>query len=107
MTGRRLTREEAFADLKNKMSKETEDIVYRCKDCEKYNLCEYYHGRKETSQICHYFGLPERKTGKWINKTEGDYRCSNCRNIIELGDEIIMSVERFKYCPSCGAKMEE
>lgn len=47
------------------MKNETEDIVYRCKDCSKYNLCRYYYRRKETSQICHYFEL-QGKTGKWI-----------------------------------------
>lgn len=94
-----MTKEEAFKDLKNTMSKETEDIVYRCKDCEKYNLCEYYHGRKETSQICHYFELQERKTGKWIDTGSGQ-ECSCCGEI-QYGYD-----NGRRYCPWCGAKME-
>lgn len=97
-----MTRYEAFADLKKSLAKETEDIVYRCKDCSKYNLCRYYHRRKETSQICHYFELPERKTGKWkiyvISMLDGEgCRCSEC------GFE---GAPYWHYCPDCGAKIE-
>lgn len=52
------------------MTNNTEDIVYRCKDCAKYNLCKYYHRRKETSQICHYFALPDFKSDEW---------CTGCK----------------------------
>lgn len=94
----------------------TEDIVYRCKDCSKYNLCNYYHRRKETSQICHYFELPERKVGHWISDDpfhkkvtleNGQVSCScHCS---ECGDWLVASDEypcRGYYCPNCGAKME-
>lgn len=112
-----MTKEEAFAELKNTMSKETEDIVYRCKDCEKYNLCKYYHGRKETSQICHYFALPERKIGKWLDvadeydKRAGrhDYVCSECKTFARSfvrGYEDWWCGTAPKYCPNCGLKME-
>lgn len=33
------------------------DAQFLCKDCERYNLCEYYHNRKEESYICKYFHL--------------------------------------------------
>lgn len=111
-----MTREEAFADLKRTMSKETEDIVYRCKDCIKYNLCNYYYRRKETSQICHYFELTERKTGKWIDEngkqvyvdedgfvTDDSCACSECGAWLVASDEYLC---RGRYCPNCGAKME-
>lgn len=85
------------------MTNETEDIVYRCKDCSKYNLCYYYHRRKETSQICHYFELPERKAGKWEVKYTGANRilfwhCSCC-------DWLNLNWTPHNYCPNCGAKM--
>ena len=84
------------------MKNETEDIVYRCKDCSKYNLCQYYYRRKEKSQICQYFELPERKTGKWARQTDDYhdyYECENCGIAVGLDDVK-------NYCPNCGAKME-
>ena len=97
------------------MKNDIEDIVYRCKDCDKYSLCEYYHGRKETSQICKYFKLAERKTGKWIPHPSDRTRdvCSSCRlgcqrrsyGINPDGTEYVEEVS-YQYCPWCGAKME-
>lgn len=84
------------------MKNGTADIVYRCKDCSKYNLCRYYHRRKETSQICHYFEL-QGKTGEWIVTNNKDElygflcACSICGNTM---------VGAYNYCPDCGAKME-
>ena len=47
----------------------------------------------------------ERKKGKWISKGYGEYRCSSCRNIVDLDEEILMSIKMFDYCPVCGADM--
>lgn len=33
------------------------DAQFLCKDCERYNLCQYYERRKEDSYICKYFHL--------------------------------------------------
>ncbi len=41
------------------------DVQFLCKDCERYNLCLYYHGRKETSYICKFFHT-KHKPGEWI-----------------------------------------
>lgn len=38
------------------------NVQFLCKDCAKYNLCEYYHNRKEDSFICNYFHLPSVTT---------------------------------------------
>lgn len=46
---------------------------------------------------------PERKTGEWISKGYGEYRCSSCRNIIDLDEEVLMSIKIFDYCPYCGS----
>lgn len=31
------------------------DEQFKCKDCDNYNLCNYYHNRRETSFICKEF----------------------------------------------------
>ena len=52
---------------------------------------------------------PERKTGKWEyvqydgNPKIGNWHCSNCRLIVNLGFE---GAPYYHYCPGCGAKME-
>ena len=38
---------------------------------------------------------PERKTGKWVNNTNGTYECSECG----------CKHGRSNYCPNCGAMM--
>lgn len=51
---------------------------------------------------------PARKKGKWLNRNTSGYRfygkCSEC------GEELcmdIMDTDGMKYCPYCGAKMDE
>ena len=31
------------------------DEQFKCKDCDNYNQCKYYHNRRETSFICKEF----------------------------------------------------
>ena len=51
---------------------------------------------------------PERKTGKWEyiqydgNPKIGNWHCSECRLIVNLGFE---GEPYYDYCPSCGANM--
>lgn len=55
--------------------------------------------------------LPQlaRKTGKWEyvqydgNPKIGNWHCSECRLIVNLGFE---GAPYYHYCPSCGARME-
>jgi DNA-directed RNA polymerase subunit RPC12/RpoP len=51
---------------------------------------------------------PERKTGHWIKsdmqRWYDVWLCSECG---EKTDSAVMSKPRYKYCPMCGAKMEE
>ena len=35
------------------------DAQFLCKDCARFNLCEYYNRRKGDSYICKYFHLSE------------------------------------------------
>ena len=52
--------------------------------------------------------VPERKKGKWEyvqydgNPKIGNWHCSECRLIVNLGFE---GEPYYHYCPSCGAKM--
>lgn len=50
---------------------------------------------------------PVRKKGKWLNKDTSGYhfygRCSEC------GQEFVIDAwytQNMKYCPNCGARME-
>lgn len=43
------------------MSKDM-DAQFLCKDCARFNLCQYYDRRKEDSYICKYFHLVETDT---------------------------------------------
>ena len=54
--------------------------------------------------------MPERKPGKWEyiqydgNPKIGNWHCSNCRLIVNLGFE---GEPYYHYCPMCGVKMED
>lgn len=50
--------------------------------------------------------LPEQKVGKWIRHEDEDgepygHNCSIC------GEWYVMPYGKTKFCPNCGAKMEE
>ena len=46
----------------------------------------------------------EWKTGKWMPDATGwEFCCSECGYSVMFGGE----ANTFKYCPECGAKMEE
>jgi hypothetical protein len=50
---------------------------------------------------------PQPKTGHWIDKFGGEYRCSCCREIISIDTEIdFPNGITYKYCPRCGCRME-
>ncbi len=46
------------------------DVQFLCKDCARYNLCDYYHRRKKDSYICKYF--------HYETVTEFADRCREC-----------------------------
>ena len=54
----------------------------------------------------------EPKTGHWIKYSiprcgEQHYQCTNCDYYINFGQWGELYTKEFKYCPNCGAKMEE
>jgi DNA-directed RNA polymerase subunit RPC12/RpoP len=48
--------------------------------------------------------VPERKNGRWVELYDSNYKCSEC-GAWWHSDEMDIN-EEFRFCPSCGAKME-
>lgn len=52
----------------------------------------------------------EPKTGHWIGIDEEpheDYECNNCGYVVSTYTANIEPHTEYKYCPNCGAKMQE
>lgn len=47
------------------------------------------------------------KHGHWINKGFEPVRCSVCGITVDAINGIPWAIKSFKYCPYCGAKMDE
>ena len=47
------------------------------------------------------------KHGHWINKGFEPTRCSVCGITVDAINGIPWAIKSFKYCPHCGAKMDE
>ena len=53
-------------------------------------------------------GATPVRHGHWIDKFAGEYRCSSCRKIVCIDDEVeFPNGISYDYCPYCGAKMDE
>lgn len=53
---------------------------------------------------------PEPKIGHWIGIDEEpheDYECNNCGYVVSTYTANIEPHTEYKYCPNCGAKMQE
>lgn len=55
---------------------------------------------------------PTRKKGKWEKygiprAGEQHYQCTNCKNYVNFGMWGSYYKRDFKYCPHCGAEMDE
>lgn len=78
--------------------------------------CEYINRDEaiEAYEILKAMGTnPIRPTAKWI-KVDGAFHCSNCDHIpinrIKVQGAVVYDVkikDVMKYCPICGAKMED
>jgi hypothetical protein len=61
-------------------------------------------GLRYLAQLIPAADVVEVKRGRWEESDDGDrVVCSVCR---EDFCNIYLEVDRFKYCPSCGAKMD-
>ena len=70
-----------------------------------------------TSEICDRFRkrgncedfegllLNSIKHGRWEKLYQGNYKCSECGDWWAADDE--EEIKTFRYCPNCGARMEE
>ena len=58
-----------------------------------YDRCEY-RGYKDSLQL----------HGRWEWDTQDIYWCTNCNEKIHVKE--VMGIPDWKYCPSCGAKMD-
>jgi hypothetical protein len=47
---------------------------------------------------------PTRKKGKWIAKSFHEVYCDNCKFDFDIMTNEF--IDKMKYCPNCGAKME-
>lgn len=68
--------------------------------CHLDSPCEY-----QNADIVMPSAQSERKMGKWIKLYAGNYICSVCG--AWWGNDDNEMVEDFKYCPNCGARMEQ
>lgn len=58
---------------------------------------------------------PERKKERWVMTPDGMIACSNCRenptNRIIINGDLVYDMtpirKRMRFCPNCGARMEE
>ena len=66
-------------------------------------------------EFCRKFDTDEQPTvdavpvrhGHWIDKFGGEYRCSSCRKIVCIDDEVeFPNGMSYDYCPYCGSKMD-
>ena len=86
--------------LKNK-------ILECSKNCFTYGAYgDYYTGREyayldAADLIDEAPTVEERKHGHWLTKKAWHVECSECHHVLEF----ICDVK--KYCPNCGAKMED
>ncbi len=58
------------------------------------------------------FSNPTKNKGEWIKYGvprcgEQHYKCTSCGYYINFGQWGELYTKEFKYCPNCGAKMEE
>ena len=61
------------------------DCQFLCKDCERYGLCNYYHGRKEKSYICKYFHLSNKLATLDKIRTEIENKALNSTKYVACG----------------------
>lgn len=64
------------------------DTQFLCKDCSRFNQCEYYHKRKEDSYICKYFHLTET-----YGMTNGDVMQALFPNVVIRNDDSMLIKE--------------
>ena len=77
---------------------------------ERYNLIEAYILGYDEGKAERRDNPPEKLTdvkGHWIDRSAGEYRCSNCG--VKIGETDITDhpINSFNYCPYCGSDMRK
>lgn len=73
-----------------------------------YHVSEYHEGLCDAYYAIHSFlaqqpAIEERRHGHWIGKPIAGYSMVRCSVCFAFANNI----ERWNYCPRCGAKMDE
>lgn len=77
------------------------------------DTCKYYkncwsrgEGLKEDGEECSHYE-PDRPHGEWVRYIDDDgfawAKCSLCQ--WDSGEAFEYAIDRFDFCPNCGAKM--
>ena len=84
-----------------------------CKDCIHYFVCEYKPKTNLVNQCADHIDrsrFVELPVGEWIYGEDyfdyPVYRCSNCKEQLDFEEGTPKSND-YRFCPFCGAKMEE
>ena len=98
---------------KNDGDRTSGDCISRTQAIDTIKEIYEWHDSVTKERIIEHFkqlpsAQPERKTGHWVKsdmqRWYDVWLCSECG---EKTDSAVMSKPRYKYCPMCGAKMEE
>lgn len=85
-------------------------------DCVELPRGKHWDGHTEADAETRLLSLePERKTGKWMVGPDGRLHCSRClenpTNRVMIDGRLVYDMTpimgKMKFCPNCGAKMEE
>ena len=84
-----------------------EDTSYRCKDCDSFGQCVYYHNRRPTSHICGEF-TNDSKVVEILDKISAEidekishyehFSSSNTANGLMIAKKIIEKYKGDKEC---------
>lgn len=64
------------------------DAQFLCMDCERYNSCNYYDGRKMDAYICKYFHLPEWENNQMTPDERMDMILKECSKHPEVYNKV-------------------
>lgn len=79
--------------------------MMNCKKCIHYKVCLdlVYSVEQLPYDCCSLY--EEQKHGHWVLSRDGtQIKCSSCKIIEDLNDK---KIDDNRFCPHCGAKMEE
>ena len=76
-----------------------EDTSYRCKNCDSFSQCEYYHHRRPDSHICKEFRNDWRQRDV-LDKISAeirrmDYHTVDCDVLVDQ-EEVLYIIEKYK-----------